>query len=64
MDLKSESNLSNRLEIVLEHHNAIRKGLKKKEFKKEGQFISIRHKNDWDVIRKIDAANGINYACK
>jgi phosphonate transport system substrate-binding protein len=36
----------------------------KKEFKKEGQFISIRHKNDWDVIRKIDAANGVNYACK
>jgi phosphonate transport system substrate-binding protein len=36
----------------------------KKEFKKEGQFISIRHKNDWDVIRKIDAANGIQYACK
>lgn len=35
-----------------------------KEFKKEGQFISIRHKNDWDVIRKIDAANGVNYACK
>jgi phosphonate transport system substrate-binding protein len=36
----------------------------KKEFKKEGKFISIRHKNDWDVIRKIDAANGVNYACK
>jgi phosphonate transport system substrate-binding protein len=36
----------------------------KKEFKKEGQFMSIRHKNDWDVIRKIDAANGVNYACK
>jgi phosphonate transport system substrate-binding protein len=36
----------------------------KKEFKKEGQFISIRHKNDWDVIRKIDAANGVSYACK
>ena len=35
MDLKSESNLSNRLEVVLEHHNAIRKGLKKKEFKKD-----------------------------
>ena len=35
-----------------------------KEFKKEGQFISIRHKNDWDVIRKIDAANGVSYACK
>ncbi|MFT5218444.1 MAG: phosphonate transport system substrate-binding protein [Planctomycetota bacterium] len=36
----------------------------KKEFKKEGKFISIRHKNDWDVIRKIDAANGVSYACK
>ncbi len=35
-----------------------------KEFKKEGKFISIRHKNDWSVIRKIDAANGVNYACK
>jgi phosphonate transport system substrate-binding protein len=38
--------------------------LLKKEFKKEGKFISIRHKNDWDVIRKIDAANGVQYACK
>jgi len=36
----------------------------KKEFKKEGKFISIRHKNDWSVIRKIDAANGVSYACK
>jgi len=36
----------------------------KKEFKKEDAFISIRHKNDWAVIRKIDAANGIKYACK
>ena len=35
MDLKSETNLSNRLEVVLAHHNAIRKGLKKKQFKKE-----------------------------
>ena len=35
MDLKSETNLSNRLEVVLAHHNAIRKGLKKKVFKKE-----------------------------
>ncbi len=34
------------------------------EFKKEGQFIGIQHKADWDVIRKIDAANGIEYACK
>ena len=35
MDLRSESNLDNRLENVLLHHNAIRKGLKKKVFKKE-----------------------------
>ena len=36
----------------------------KKEFKKEGSFISISHKHDWDVIRKIDAANGVKYSCK
>ena len=36
----------------------------KKEFKKEGRFVSIHHKSDWDVIRKIDAANGVSYACK
>ena len=35
-----------------------------KEFKKEGKFISIHHKSDWDVIRKIDAANGVTYDCK
>jgi adenylosuccinate synthase len=35
MDLKSESNLANRLEVVLAHHNAIRKGLGKKIFKQE-----------------------------
>ncbi len=35
MDLRSESNLDSRLENVLTHHNAIRKGLKKKIFKKE-----------------------------
>ena len=35
MDLRSESNLDNRLENVLLHHNAIRKGLKKKFLKKE-----------------------------
>ena len=34
MDLRSESNLDNRLENVLLHHNAIRKGLNKKVFKK------------------------------
>jgi len=35
-----------------------------KEFKKEGSFVSIHHKSDWDVIRKIDAANGVSYDCK
>ncbi len=35
MDLASESNLDKRLDAVLSHHNAIRKGLKKNEFKKE-----------------------------
>ena len=34
MDLRSETNLDNRLENVLLHHNAIRKGLKKKIYKK------------------------------
>ena len=34
MDLRSSSNLDNRLENVLLHHNAIRKGLKKKIYKK------------------------------
>ena len=35
MDLISETNLNNRLEAVLIHHNAIRKGLGKKIFQKE-----------------------------
>jgi adenylosuccinate synthase len=35
MDLRSESNLDNRLENVLLHHNAIRKGLNKKIFEKD-----------------------------
>ncbi len=35
-----------------------------KEFKKEGKFIPIVYKNDWDIIRKIDKANGVSYACK
>jgi phosphonate transport system substrate-binding protein len=36
------------------------------EFSKsnEGQFIPITYKSHWDVIRKIDAANGVSYACK
>ncbi|MCG6891297.1 MAG: phosphate/phosphite/phosphonate ABC transporter substrate-binding protein [Gammaproteobacteria bacterium] len=35
-----------------------------KEFKKEGRFVAINHKSDWNVIRKIDAANGVSYDCK
>jgi len=35
MDLRSEKNLDSRLDSVLMHHNAIRKGLGKKVFKKE-----------------------------
>ena len=35
MDLRSEKNLDQRLESVLMHHNAIRKGLGKKIFEKE-----------------------------
>ena len=32
MDLRSKKNLDQRLELVLSHHNAIRKGLGKKDF--------------------------------
>ena len=35
MDLRSETNLDHRLETVLLHHNAIRKGLGKKIFEKD-----------------------------
>ena len=35
MDLASENNLDKRLNVVLRHHNSIRKGLGKPEFKKE-----------------------------
>ena len=35
MDLRSESNLNSRLENVLLHHNAIRKGLNKKIYEKD-----------------------------
>lgn len=35
-----------------------------KEFRKEGRFVSIRHKSDWAIIRQIDTANGVSYACK
>jgi len=36
------------------------------EFGKNGeeQFIEITFKEDWDVIRKIDKANGVTYDCQ
>ncbi len=38
----------------------------KEEFEKngEGQFIPITYKEHWSVIRTIDAANDVSYACK
>ena len=30
----------------------------------EEQFLPITYKSHWDVIRKIDKANGVSYACK
>ncbi len=37
-----------------------------KEFEKsnEGQFLEMTYKEFWDVIRKIDTANGVSYACE
>ena len=35
------------------------------EFGKQADgFVAIYHKSDWDVVRKIDKANGITYTCK
>jgi phosphonate transport system substrate-binding protein len=36
----------------------------KKEFKTEDRFVPITYQKDWAVIRKIDAASGVKYACK
>ena len=37
-----------------------------KEFSKskEAQFIEITYQSFWDVLRKIDSANGVSYACE
>ena len=37
-----------------------------KEFSRggEGKFLEMTYKKFWDVIRKIDAANNVSYACK
>ncbi|MEM7528569.1 MAG: phosphate/phosphite/phosphonate ABC transporter substrate-binding protein [Pseudomonadota bacterium] len=36
------------------------------EFEKNGeaQFLEMTYQEFWDVIRKIDAANGVSYACE
>ncbi len=36
------------------------------EFSKsnEAQFLPMNYKEFWDVIRKIDTANGVSYACE
>ena len=31
---------------------------------KEAQFIEMTYQKFWDVIRKIDSANGVSYACE
>ncbi|WP_281684293.1 phosphate/phosphite/phosphonate ABC transporter substrate-binding protein [Thalassobaculum salexigens] len=38
----------------------------KEEFARSGeeQFIPITYKSHWEVIRKIDTANGVSYDCK
>ncbi|MBT53927.1 MAG: phosphonate ABC transporter substrate-binding protein [Mameliella sp.] len=38
----------------------------KEEFEKngEGQFLEMNYQEFWDVIRKIDAANNVSYACQ
>jgi phosphonate transport system substrate-binding protein len=36
----------------------------KAEFKDQDRFAPITYKKDWSVIRKIDAASGVKYACK
>jgi phosphonate transport system substrate-binding protein len=36
------------------------------EFEKsnEGQFLEMTYQEFWEVIRKIDTANGVSYACQ
>ncbi|MEI8275703.1 MAG: phosphate/phosphite/phosphonate ABC transporter substrate-binding protein [Hyphomicrobiales bacterium] len=36
----------------------------KKEFKEQDKFSPISYQKDWAVIRKIDAATGVQYTCK
>ncbi len=50
MDLRSKKNLNKRLELVLLHHNAIRKGLGKKIFEKK-QLIEDLSKIAPDILK-------------
>ncbi|MDA9278884.1 phosphate/phosphite/phosphonate ABC transporter substrate-binding protein, partial [Amylibacter sp.] len=36
------------------------------EFEKsnEGQFLEMTYQEFWEVIRKIDTANGVSYSCQ
>ena len=36
----------------------------KAEFKEQDKFAPITYQKDWAVIRKIDAATGVQYSCK
>jgi phosphonate transport system substrate-binding protein len=36
----------------------------KKEFQTSDKFVPITYKEHWEVIRKIDKATGVSYACK
>ena len=36
----------------------------KEEFSNEDRFISIGYKNEWEIIRTIDEANGVTYDCR
>ena len=36
----------------------------KAEFKEQDKFAPITYQKDWAVIRKIDAATGVQYTCK
>ena len=66
MDLASKQNLENRLSLVLEHHNAIRKGLGKQIYEKDklvGDLLKIAPnilKYSAPVWRKIDKLKSEN----
>ncbi|MEQ9448658.1 MAG: phosphate/phosphite/phosphonate ABC transporter substrate-binding protein, partial [Rhodospirillaceae bacterium] len=36
----------------------------KAEFSDLDQFIPITYAKDWEIVRRIDAANGVSYDCR